>query len=334
MRVLVTGGSGFLGSHVVERLIERGHEVACLVRTSSDTSFLDAVRGPKGERVALVSGAIDDVASLERAVADCEGVVHCAGVVKARTYDDYERVHKDGTLALARAARARPGGVRRFVHVSTAGVMGAARAGGAHIEGDTPSPVTPYSRSKLAGEQALLELAGELPITVIRPPAIYGPRDREILAFFQMVRRSRAAFRMGRSMQSMSLVYGADCAEACVLALEREVPSGRVYFVEDGQTYSFESMAEHIARAYGIRLFASPSIPVPVVRAAAHASALFGKATGRVMMFTPDKLPELLMNHFTVDASLARRELGWAPTVDFAEGARRTASWYRAHRWD
>jgi nucleoside-diphosphate-sugar epimerase len=198
MRVLVTGGSGFLGSHVVERLLERGHEVACLVRRSSDTSFLEGVRGSSGARVALVTGAIDDAASLERAVADCEGVVHCAGVVKARSYDDYERVHKEGTLALARVAMARPGGVRRFVHVSTAGVMGAARADRAHLEGDAPSPVTPYSRSKLAGEQALLELAGELPVTVIRPPAIYGPRDREILAFFQMVRRSRAAFRMER----------------------------------------------------------------------------------------------------------------------------------------
>jgi nucleoside-diphosphate-sugar epimerase len=334
MRVLVTGGSGFLGSHVVERLLERGHEVRCLVRASSDTSFLRAMRGPEGREVELANGSMSDAASLAEAVRDVDGIVHCAGVIKARTYDEFERVHADGTVALARAAAAHAPRLRRFVHVSTAGVMGPARAGEAHREHDSPNPVTPYSRSKLAGERALLELSSELPITVLRPPAIYGPRDREILAFFQMVRRSRVAFRMGSSMKTMSLVYATDCADACLNALEADVASGRVYFLEDGSTYSFEQMAEAIAQAYGVRVLATPAIPVPVVRAAAAASELFGRVTNQTMMFTRDKLPELLMDHFAVDATAARNELGWTPNVRFEEGARRTAAWYRSQGWD
>lgn len=328
MRVLVTGGSGFLGSHVAEQLKAQGHEVVCLVRRSSDTSFLKTLG------VELKEGAVDAADTLPPAMEGVQAVVHCAGVVKARSYEDFERVHKDGTLALARAAKQHAPGLTRFVHVSTAGVMGLGEQGKKHAEDDAPAPVTPYSRSKLAGERALLELSGELPIVVVRPPAIYGPRDHEILAFFQMVRRTRVAFRMGGSMKTMSLVYGPDCADAVVRAMTADVPSGRVYFVEDGHTYTFEDMARAIAAAYGINLLGIPSIPVPIVTAAAMGSELFGKVTGKVMIFKRDKLPELLIEHFAVDGSRARAELGWQPTTPFAEGAKKTAEWYRAHGWD
>jgi nucleoside-diphosphate-sugar epimerase len=328
MRVLVTGGSGFLGSHVAEQLKSEGHDVVCLVRKSSDTSFLRELG------VTLATGAVDAPETLPAALEGAEAVVHCAGVVKARSYEDFERVHKGGTLALARAAKEHAKNLRRFVHVSTAGVMGLGDKGRKHVEADSPAPVTPYSKSKLAGERALLELAGELPITVVRPPAIYGPRDQEILAFFQMVRRTRVAFRMGGSMQTMSLVYASDCADACVKAMTADVPSGRIYFVDDGYTYTFEDMAHAIAAAYGIGLLGTPKIPVPIVTAAAMGAELFGKVTGKVMIFKRDKLPELLMEHFAVDGSLARKELGWEPKVPFAEGAKLTAGWYREHRWD
>jgi nucleoside-diphosphate-sugar epimerase len=328
MKVLVTGGSGFLGSHIVEKLVADGHDVACLVRKTSNTKHLASLG------VELREGAVDAAETLPAAVADREAIIHCAGLVKARQYEDFERVHTGGTLALADAAKRHAKSLKRFVHVSTAGVMGAGKKGGKHVEGDTPAPATPYSRSKLAGELALLELKGELPITVIRPPAIYGPRDNEILAFFQMVRRTRMAFRMGGSMKSMSLVYGPDCADACVRAASTEVPSGSVYFVEDGYTYTFDDMAHAIAAAYGIGLWGVPSLPVPLVTAAAFGSEMFAKLTNRAVIFKRDKLPELLMEHFVIDSSAARRDLGWKPTVAFAEGAKTTAAWYRENRWD
>lgn len=329
MKVLVTGASGFLGSHVAQQLKERGDEVRCLVRKTSDTRFL------KDLGVELVEGSIEAAETLAPAVVGVDAIIHAAGVVKARTPAEFERVHTGGTLALAKAAIARPGGPPpRFVHVSTAGVMGLGEKGRKHKETDVPAPVTFYAKSKLAAEQALLELKGELPITIIRPPAIYGPRDREILAFFQMVRRTRCAFRMGGSMKSVSMIYAEDCARACVLAATADVPSGSTYFVDDGYAYTFEDMAHAIAAAYGIGLLGTPSIPVPLVRVAASASETFGKVANRVMMFTRDKLGELLMEYFVVDGSAARKDLGWVPRVPFAEGAKTTANWYREHRWD
>jgi nucleoside-diphosphate-sugar epimerase len=326
MRILVTGGSGFLGSHVAERARAAGHDVVCLVRKTSDRRFLETLG------VELREGAVDG--PLDGLLGGLDAVIHCAGLIKARTLADFERVHKDGTVNLAHAALAQSPGLTRFVHVSTAGVMGVGREGRPHVETDDPNPVTPYSKSKLSGERALLELAGDVPLTILRPPAIYGPRDDEILAFFQMVRRTRAAFRLGGSMKTMSLVYATDCADACLRAVDADVPSGSTYFLEDGGTYSFEDMAEAIAAAYGIRLLGAPNIPKPIVQLAALGSELFGRATGKVMIFTREKLPELLMEHFAVDSAAARSDLGWKPAVAFPEGARLTAEWYRREGWD
>lgn len=326
MRVFITGGSGFLGSHVAERAKAKGHHVICLVRKTSNTAFL------KELGVELREGAVDG--NLDGLLEGVDAVIHCAGLIKARTLADFERVHRDGSVNLAEAALAQSPNLKRFVHVSTAGVMGLGTAGRAHSEADEPNPVTPYSTSKLSGERALLEMKDRLPLTILRPPAIYGPRDDEILAFFQMVRRTRMGFRLGGSMKSMSLVYATDCADACLLAAEAEVPSGSIYFLEDGETYSFETMAQAIADAYGQKLWGITNIPRPVVHVAAMGSELVGKLTNKVMIFTRSKLPELLMEHFLIDGSRARADLGFAPSVTFREGSRMTAEWYRRERWD
>lgn len=327
MRILVTGGSGFLGSHVVEQALAAGYEVSCLVRKSSDTSFLSRLG------VTLVEGALDKAETLAGAVDGIDAIVHCAGLVKARTQAEFDAVHTGGTVALAKAA-IEAGRLKRFVHVSTAAVMGVGKKGTKHLIEDTPTPVTMYAKSKLAAERALLELKDQLPITILRPPAIYGPRDREILAFFQMVRRTRMAFRMGHSLQSVSMVFGPDCAKACVASITKDVPSGARYFVDDGYTYTFEDMAHAIAAAYEIGLLGAPRLPIPLVKTAALASELFGRVADKTMMFTRDKLPELLMQHFVVDGQATQKDLGWKPQVPFAEGAKITARWYRENRWD
>ena len=117
-------------------------------------------------------------------------------------------------------------------------------------------------------------------------------------------------------------------------AASHHADSGNVYFVEDGVVHSYESMAETIAAAYGFRLLGTPSLPKSIVGLAARASEAFGKVTDRTMMFNRDKLGELLIEHFTVDSTSTRADLGWAPRVTFREGAERTAKWYREHGWD
>jgi 2-alkyl-3-oxoalkanoate reductase len=300
--------------------------VCCLVRTSSDVRFL------RDLGLSLCEGALDDPDSLPSALQGVEAVIHCAGAIKAKNIDGFMRVNRDGPDHLVRAAVRHAPKLRRFVHVSTAGVMGAGRPGHRHRVDDPPAPATHYGESKLAGERALLAHKSEIPIVILRPPAIYGPRDREILAFFKMV-KTGVAFRMGKSLQSVSMIYGPDCAEACIRAIDADVPSGSVFFVDDGETYSFEQMATAIAEAYGVKIRAMPSVPSPVLHVAAMFSEAFGKVTDRAVIFNRNKLNELLMTDFVTDGAPAMKALDWKPEVQFPEGAKKTAAWYREHGW-
>lgn len=326
MKVLVTGASGFLGSHVAQLLRDQGHQVRCLVRRSSNVTFLESLG------VERVIGAVDDPESLLPAVRGVDAVVHCAGLVKARSVEEFDRVNHQGTRALLEATVREAPGIRRFVLVSSAAVMGPSRAGRPHTCRDEPRPVTHYARSKLAGEQAAREYTSKLPITILRPPGIYGPRDVEILAFFKMVSLG-LAIKLGDGLETLSIVYGPDCAAACVRAIEADVPSGSTYFVDDGHHWTFDQMADAIARALGVETWARPKVPLFVLKAAAGVSEWYGRLFDKAVMFTRDKLNELTMEHFVCDSSETREALGWEPKVTFPEGARLTARWYRENGW-
>jgi nucleoside-diphosphate-sugar epimerase len=326
MKLLVTGASGFLGSHVAERALARGDSVRCLVRKSSNTRHLSSLG------VELAYGAIDQAETLPAAVRGVDAIVHCAGLVKARDADEFDAVNHRGSAALAAAAAEHCPELRRFVHVSTAALMGPGQPGRPHSRDDEPNPVTEYGRSKLRGERAVVALKDRIPVTVLRPPAIYGPRDVEMFAFFQMVSYG-LAIRMGGGFEAMSIVYGEDCADACLAAIDREVPSGAVYFVHDGEPRSFDAMADAIARALQLETWGRPTVPIPVLRFAARFSEAFGRMTNKPMMFTQDKVNELAIKHFDLDLGPTRDELGWTAKTAFSDGARISAKWYRDNGW-
>ena len=182
MRILLTGASGFLGSHIAEQLDQQGAEVRALVRPTSDTRFLDGL-----EHVTLVTGAMSDKDSLLAATEGVDGIIHAAGLVKAKEPADFYATNEQGTANLLDAAKRNAPDIARFVLGSSLTVMGPSQDGRPVSAGASPNPVTHYGRSKLAAERAARAEAHSLPITIIRPPMIYGPRDREILPFFKSV---------------------------------------------------------------------------------------------------------------------------------------------------
>ncbi len=327
MRVLVTGASGFLGSHVAEQLAAEGHDVVALVRSTSSRRVLDRV-----PRIRFALGAVEDAASTARAVEGVDAIVHAAGLVKARSPAEFRAINVTGTENLLAAARAHAPGLRRFVFVSSLAAVGPSHDGKPVSSDRTPSPVTHYGRSKLEAERAALAAKGDLPVTVVRPPMIYGPRDSETFAFFQTVSRGVLPLVAGGE-NTLSVVYVGDAASACVRAIFADVPSGRAYFVEDGTVYRWRDMLADVERALGKRAWVRLSLPFAVIQAAAVASEAYGRATGKAVMLTRDKLNELGAPHWVCDASDTRRELGWQPEVGWAEGTRRAASWYRSEGW-
>ncbi|MBW2529188.1 MAG: NAD-dependent epimerase/dehydratase family protein [Deltaproteobacteria bacterium] len=326
MTILLTGGSGFLGSHVAEQLSKQGRPVRALVRRSSDTSFLETL-----DHVELAQGAVDDRQSLDAAMDGVEAIVHSAGLVKARRPEDFDAVNVEGTRNLLAAAKRAGTDLRRFVHVSSLAAVGPSPSN-EPVDPAQEEPVTHYGRSKLKAEKVALDAADDVPVTIIRPPMIYGPRDREALAFFRSVSQ-RTLPHFGDGKNTMSVIYGADAGRACVQAIDADVPSGSRFFVDDGEIYVWIEMLEEIERALGKRAWIRFGLPFGFMRVVALGSELVGKLTGKAVMLTRDKLHELAAPHWVCSSLDTREALEWTPEVGWSEGVRLTAEWYRSAGW-
>ncbi len=318
----MTGASGFVGGHLVEALRQIGAEPRALVRSSSQVALLDSLG------VEQVLGSFEDVSSLERAVTGVDVVLHLAAATRARTEQEYRAANVDAPRALIEAmrrARPRP---RRLVYMSSMAAAGPSQAGRPVAESDPPRPITVYGRSKLAGEQLVLEADDAFDVGVIRAPAVYGPRDRDLLIYFRLVQGGLLPLPAGPD-RWIQLVHVADLARALVAAARAAEVSG-VYQVAEPRAYRWAEVAgmiERVLRRRALRL-SVPRWSVWMGAALVEASAAM---VGRASIFNRDKVRELLAAGWLCETERARRELDWTPRWELEEGLRDTVRWYREH---
>lgn len=321
MRIALTGATGFVGSHLAEALLTAGHEVACLVRSPARAAELER----RGAR--LVPGALEDEDALRRLVEGAAVLHHVAGLIAARDEAEFLRVNRAGTFALARIARA--AGVGRLVYVSSLAVSGPTVPGRPLEEAEADHPVTPYGRSKQEGEAAVR--ASGVAFTIVRPAAVYGPRDREILRVFQMARRGLVPL-LGDGRQELSFIHAADLAGALVAAGAAAAAAGHTYHAAHPEVVEQRAFVRQVGTAVGRRV-RLVRLPRPVVRGVLFASGLFARATGRATLLSPDKAAEFLAPAWTCTSTALARDAGWQASIPLAEGLPQTAAWYRSTGW-
>ncbi|MCC6765766.1 MAG: NAD-dependent epimerase/dehydratase family protein [Deltaproteobacteria bacterium] len=321
MRVFVTGATGFVGVHVVAALRARGHEVACLVRDARKAGALFGDAPPT-----IVAGGLGDRAALERGAAGADGVVHLAGLVAARSRAELFAVNAGGTRALVDAVRARPG-IRSFVHVSSLTAAGPTIFGRAPTGDEPPHPVSDYGRSKLAGEAPVRALA--IPWTILRPPAVYGPHDREFLRLFRIARRGVAPM-FGDGGQRLSLVYAPDLAAAIAECVER--PPAGVYYPAHPTPTTARALVEAIAAALDARVRVVP-LPRAIVRPLFFVTGASARLARRATLLSRDKANEILADAWLCSPAALESATGWRAATDLATGLARTAAWYRRSGW-
>jgi len=325
MRVLVTGATGFLGSHIAEQLARQGHDVRVLVRRTSDRSFLRHIEAEEA------LGDVTQPDTLPAAVEDVDAVVHAAGLTKARSAAEFEAVNAGGTAnLLAALGPAHP--LRRFVLISSLGAHGPSQDGRPRPLEAPPAPVTAYGRSKLRAEEMVRSWAGDgRPTTIIRPPVIYGPRDRQLLPFFHLA-RWRLAPLLGDGTNAVSCVYVEDAARAAALSATAADAPSATYALDDGAVYTWRELLAAVERAVGRKALRLPS-PAWAFATAALVTELYGRLRRRAVIFTRDKVVEMRQRYWVCSHDEISRDLGWQPQVGLNEGAALTAAWYRQHGW-
>jgi nucleoside-diphosphate-sugar epimerase len=320
---LVTGGHGFLGSHLVELLLARGFKVRCLLRPDrSDAVF-------SGRAVDVARGDLRSSAGLAEAVRGVDLVFHVAGLVTARGPAEFRAVNVEGTRRIAAAVGRVNPLCRRFVYVSSQAAAGPSRDGRPIREEVPPEPLTHYGRSKLEGERTLPRAIGGVAWSVVRPPAIYGPRDEGILPFFQLAALGLAAGLEGPRGRRFNLLHARDVAEGVLAAAEAPAAAGRVYFLADerGRGYGYRDVARSLERAFGRRTRRVP-LPDLLVDLAGVLTDEVAWLCGSRPIFGRDKARELKARWWLCSPERAARDLGWHARIPLDDGFAETARWY------
>jgi dihydroflavonol-4-reductase len=319
MRALVTGATGFVGSHLVEALQRHGATVTALARSPEKAASLTS----RGVRV--LAGHLHDDKALLQAAEDQDVVYHVAGVVAARNEAEFLRANRDGTRHVVAAAES--AGTQRFVLVSSLAAGGPSPRGLPLDGSEPPRPVTAYGRSKLASEEIVR--SSRLHWSIVRPPMVYGPRDREVFKVFRLVRHGIAPV-FGDGTQELSAVHATDLADALVSA--SAAPSGKTYVACHPQVFTSAEFARVIGRAMerSVRTLSIPPLLGRVLLSVTEATA---RLTGQTTILTADKANEFFQAAWTGDPTPLISDTGWRPGYDLQTGMADTYRWYRKAGW-
>lgn len=320
--MLVTGATGFVGSHLLDALRAEDRPVRVLVRPTSDARQCRAL----GAEV-IVADPMDP-AAIGGAMQNVSVVFHLAAATRARSETEYERANIGLTRALmtaAQAAEAPP----RVVYLGSLAAVGPTHDGEPVHEDEIPHPITAYGRTKLAGERIALGTEGVAAIA-LRPPTVYGPRDRDLLTFFRMAARGLMPVPAGAD-RPVQLVHVRDLVAALRAAAETSLKD-RVYHIAEPAVRPWSAVVAMIARAVGRTPVRVP-LPRPALWLAAGASEAAAQLTGRATIFNRDKVRELLAPAWLCTTDRAERELGFRAGIPLEQGIPETAEWYRSEGW-
>jgi len=324
VRVLVTGGTGFIGSHLVERLLQKDAHVVCLVRQERNLRWL------KGLPVETVVGDLTRLGSLAGTIEGFDCLYHVAGVVRVSHPRQFQVVNQVGTRNLMEACLRAKHPPSRFVHVSSQAAVGPSDGGPPVSEEREPCPVYPYGESKLQGEREVLSRKDRLNVVVVRPPIVYGPRDRALLPLFRLVRHGFCPI-VGKAERRFSFCYVEDLVQGLLLAGESQGPSGRIYHIASEGAYTWEEVGKVAAAVLGVKA-RRVQVPHRLLAFLAPLLEVWGRLSGKPALLDRG-LVTAMARSWVLDISKAKRELSFAPRFDIKEGIERTIQWYRKEGW-
>ncbi|HCD36647.1 MAG TPA: epimerase [Chlorobium sp.] len=321
--ILVTGSTGFIGRRLLRHSSLAGETLRVFLRPGSPRREMDA-------GVEAVSGGFDDPLALKRAVRGVDRIIHLAGVTKAvddAAFDGGNVLPVENLLA---AVRKHNPGLKRFVLVSSLAAAGPASAGyPGVVESEVPHPVSAYGRSKLRGEEAALRFAGDIPVTILRPPAVYGPGDRDVLQVFQMLSKGFLISAGNARRQRFSMIHVDDLIRGIMMAARSDIAAGRIYNITSSGPWSWDDVVAAARIALGVQRVFRVSLPAPAVMLLGTLAGAAASLTGKASILNRDKALELLQDYWVSSPRRAAEELGFTAGISPEAGVTGTIAWAR-----
>ncbi|NND72478.1 MAG: NAD-dependent epimerase/dehydratase family protein [Rhodothermales bacterium] len=328
-RAFVTGGTGFVGSHLVEALLSRGYSVACLVRNHP--------KWLQGLPVDFIRGDLSSTASLERALEDVTHVYHVAGLTRAANEAMLLHANVTGTVDLLKTIRRSASNVERVLVTSSLAAVGFSERLIA-TEASPLRPISAYGRSKARMEDAIAALQkdrawNDLPVTIVRPPAVYGPREKDIFTFIRMLSLGVAPMVGSGALPELSLVYVVDLVEGMILAAESPEAAGKTYFMGSEEQYSWKDVKQATQRALGKKRALTIPVPRSIVPTIGSVVEFGGRIFGKLPPLNEEKAIEILKACKMCSSARAAQDFGYHQKTTLDAGLVETVEWYRQQGW-
>ncbi len=321
----VTGGTGFIGSHLIDRLLSKGYHVRALVRNPKNLGYL------KDLPIEIIDGDLFSNTAIEKAIEGAQFVYHVAGLVAAHSKAEFFRGNRDATRNIIEiTARVNPN-IKKFIHISSQTAVGPGKGMTAVNESVEPHPLTTYGKSKLASEHEVLKFKDKLPITILRVSAVYGPRDSATFDYFKSAYMGLELL-IGFKDTYVSLIHSTDLITGIILAGESEKANGQIYFLGSEQYYTWNEIGYVTKNVLKRKLF-RVRVPKPMVFVIAGFSGIASKFKSKPSVLNYEKAHDLTQDNWCCDITKAKTELGFKQEVTLAEGVNETIKWYINNKW-
>ena len=325
MKAIVTGGTGFIGSSLIEKLARKQYQVCCIARDKMHAETLEALG------VDIILADINDGIHWEPLLKDADYIFHVAGVTRARRGSDYFVGNYQATQRIAQLSARLCKNLRRFIYISSLTAVGPSHNETPITEDSPYHPVSLYGKSKMLAELEILKLKDRLPFTILRPSGVYGPRDREMLNYITLIRKGIQPL-IGFRTKWLNLIHRDDLVDGIIRAAESSRADNEIFFLGGEKNHTTEEIGDTIAKVLQKSRFKFP-LPELMVYLVGSISEMVGRISGQEVFFNRQKVAEAVQTYWTCSVEKARQLLGYRQKFTLEEGMRDTYEWYLQHHW-